>query len=126
MKSVRFETRDRGFRFCYAGAAVLATWIGTLCASTTTGSVVSWGGGQPSAPATLTNVIAISTALDHSLALGSNGTVVAWGYDFDGQTDVPPDLDHVVGIAAGAFFSVALKSDGSVVAWGDNQFNQGQ
>ncbi len=87
------------------------------------GSVFAWGGGQTGLPV-LTNVTAISTALDHSLALGADGSVSAWGYDFDGQSEVPAGLSQVVAISAGAFFSAALKSDGTVVAWGDNQYNQ--
>lgn len=89
-------------------------------------SVVAWGGGQTNLRGTLTNMIAISTALDHCLALGADGTITAWGYDFDGQCDVPAGLTQVVGIAAGAFFSAAVRADGTVVAWGDNQFTQTQ
>lgn len=89
------------------------------------GSVVGWGGGLARTPA-LNNITAISTSIDHSLALSSNGSVAAWGYDFDGQCDVPPGLSHVTGIAAGAFFSVALNTNGSVAAWGDNDFGQTQ
>jgi hypothetical protein len=62
--------------------------------------------------------------VDHSLALRSDGTVVAWGYNFDGQCNVPPGLGGVTRIAAGEFFSLALKSDGTVVAWGANDYGQ--
>jgi alpha-tubulin suppressor-like RCC1 family protein len=92
----------------------------------TQGYLVSWGGGQSASPAALTNITAVSSALDHSLALTSDGLVIAWGYDFDGQCDVPAGLGSVISIAAGSFFSVALKADGTVVAWGDNQFGQTQ
>ncbi len=88
------------------------------------GTVVSWGGGQANMPSGLNNIVAISSSLDHSLALQSDGTVVAWGYDFDNQCEVPAGLSGVTAIAAGAFFSVALKSDGTVRAWGDNQYAQ--
>jgi hypothetical protein len=90
----------------------------------TQGSVTSWGGGQIPSPTTLTNIASISVGHDHSLALGSDGTVTAWGYDFDGQSDVPVDLGPVKAIAAGTFFSAALKTDGTVRAWGDGQFGQ--
>lgn len=60
----------------------------------------------------------------HSLALKSDGTVVAWGENAFGQTDVPSGLNDVVAIAGGTFHSLALKSDGTVVAWGDNRGRQ--
>src|SRR5579864_9387411 len=91
---------------------------GCLSSLAVPGSVVAWGGGQISLPRTLTNISAISSGLDHCLSLAVDGTVGAWGYDFDGQCDTPPGLNRVIGIAAGAFFSVALRSDGTVVAWG--------
>ncbi len=66
------------------------------------GTVVAWGPkspcnigpiqcdiyyrGQADVPANLTNVIQVSAGLEHSLALKSDGTVVAWGDDEYGQT----------------------------------------
>jgi len=55
------------------------------------------------------------------LALKSDGTVTAWGYNNFGQATVPAGLSGVTAIAAGDFHSLALKSDGTVVAWGANQ-----
>lgn len=88
------------------------------------GTVVAWGGGQTNMPSGLNDIVAISSSLDHSLALHSDGTVTAWGWDFDNQCEVPAGLSGVTAVAAGAFFSVALKSDGTVTAWGDNQYSQ--
>ncbi|MBB6690751.1 DUF5011 domain-containing protein [Cohnella xylanilytica] len=68
--------------------------------------------------------VKVSGGLGHSLALKSNGTVVAWGYNNFGQLNVPAGLDGVTSIAAGYYHSLALKSDGSIVAWGYN--NSGQ
>ncbi|WP_278739326.1 immunoglobulin-like domain-containing protein [Paenibacillus macerans] len=68
--------------------------------------------------------VKVSGGLGHSLALKSNGTVVAWGYNNFGQLNVPAALDGVTSIAAGYYHSLALKSDGSIVAWGYN--NSGQ
>jgi alpha-tubulin suppressor-like RCC1 family protein len=63
---------------------------------------------------------AIAAGGEHSLALRTNGTVLAWGGNTHGQTNVPADLSNVTAIAAGYYHSVALKSDGTVVAWGRN------
>jgi hypothetical protein len=85
-----------------------------------------WGNndfGQAVAPP-LTNGIAIAAGGFHSLALRADGTVLAWGDDWDGQCDVPSGLSNVVAIAAGQYHSLALRADGSVVAWGDNSASQ--
>ena len=43
-------------------------------------------------PAGLTNVVAVAGGGAHSLALGADGTVTAWGADWNGQCDFPPGL----------------------------------
>jgi alpha-tubulin suppressor-like RCC1 family protein len=82
---------------------------------------------------------AIAAGASHSLALKTNGAVLAWGNDQSGQlgtggalpgTDksTPQSVsglgasttDPVVAIGAGDSFSVALKKDGSVWTWGNN------
>ena len=59
-------------------------------------------------PAGLTNVVAIAGGHSHSLALKSDGTVVAWGSTSSGETLVPPGLSNVTSIAAGGVESLAL------------------
>jgi len=77
----------------------------------------------------------IAAGGSHSLALKSDGTVWAWGYNGygqlgDGTTDnrrTPvqvSNLTGVVAIAAGCSYSLALKSDGTVRAWGRNDYGQ--
>ncbi|MCU6797875.1 DUF5011 domain-containing protein [Paenibacillus sp. WQ 127069] len=66
----------------------------------------------------------IAAGAAHSLALKSDGTLIAWGSNSQGQTSVPAGLNGVVAIAAGDFHSLALKSDGTVVAWGYNAYHQ--
>jgi hypothetical protein len=72
----------------------------------------------------LVNVAAIAAGDSFSLALKTDGTVVAWGDNSVGQTNVPIGLSSVVAIAAGSAHSLALKSDGTVVAWGNNTYGQ--
>ena len=63
-----------------------------------------WGdktSGKATPPIGLDGVIAIAAGAGHSLALRTNGIVIAWGNNSDGQTAVPPNLNNVVAIAAG-------------------------
>jgi hypothetical protein len=66
----------------------------------------------------LTNVVAIDAGRSHTVALKSDGTVVAWGVNSNGQLNVPPGLTGVVAIAAGTVGTAALKSTGEIVSWG--------
>ncbi len=83
----------------------------------------------------LTGVIQIAAGYQHVLALKSDGTVWAWGYNFfrelgDGtQTDRPtpfqiPGLAGIAQVSASYYDSMALGSDGSVWAWGHNGFGE--
>ena len=84
-------------------------------------------------------VVAVAGGGSHSLALKSDGSVLAWGNNASGQLgdgSAPADKatpvpaaglgpgSGVVKIAAGAAFSLALKSDGTVLAWGNNASGQ--
>src|SRR5262249_43529392 len=79
----------------------------------------------------ITTAVAIAAGQWHSLALLSDGTVKAWGYDAygqlgDGGTTNQPTPVTVAGlkgvkqIAAGDYSSAAARTDGGVVAWGTN------
>ena len=59
-------------------------------------------------PPGLNGVIALAAGFWHSLALKSDGTVVAWGNNNPGQSTVPGGLNGVVAIAAGGAHSLAL------------------
>src|SRR6185369_2948657 len=68
-------------------------------------------------------VIDVAAGSGNTVALKSDGSVVAWGNNDNGQTSVPPvAASGVIAIAVGYDHTVALKSDGSVVAWGGNWF----
>jgi alpha-tubulin suppressor-like RCC1 family protein len=83
----------------------------------------------------LSDISQISGASSHALALHSNGTVTAWGYNADGElgngttnesaTPVPVSgLANVVAVDAGYEHNLALLADGTVMAWGDNYFGE--
>jgi len=81
-------------------------------------------------------VVAIAAGQYHNLALCSDGTLAAWGYNFYGQlgngittqSSVPVAVSKtgvlsgktVIAIAAGTYQSFALCSDGTLAAWGYN------
>ena len=79
---------------------------------------------RPTLPTGLSNVVAVAAGEDDSLALKSDGTVVAWGDNEFGQTNVPLGMSNVMAIAAGDFHSLALKNDGTLVSWGDNTYGE--
>jgi alpha-tubulin suppressor-like RCC1 family protein len=86
----------------------------------------------PTAVNGLSEVTQISGGYYHTLALRSNGTVMAWGRNSTGAlgngttTDsssaaAVPGLSSVIAVAAGSEHSLALLSNGTVMAWGDNE-----
>ncbi|HEY5909940.1 MAG TPA: hypothetical protein VJA21_04980 [Verrucomicrobiae bacterium] len=87
------------------------------------GMPVSWGdssGGLLDIPASATNIISVAAGGGFSLALRSDGTIIAWGRGLaPGQTNVPSAATNCVAIAAGEDFCAALRADGRVVAWGN-------
>src|ERR1035437_8986929 len=143
----------------------LAAGAGYSLALCSDGTVAAWGGnayGQlgngttntsltPVAVSTQSGVsalsgkvvVAIAAGMLHSLALCSDGTVVAWGYNTSGQLGDHTVMERhypvavsaeagvsalygktVVAIAAGGFHNLALCSDGTVAAWGSNSYGE--
>ncbi|GAA0658502.1 hypothetical protein GCM10010193_06490 [Kitasatospora atroaurantiaca] len=115
---------------------------GTTIANRTTPDRVC-GGAPCTGP--LQDVISLSSGDLHTLALRSDGTVLAWGNNASGQlgngtytdqaTPTPvcaagqsapcsAFLSGVVAVAAGYSYSLALLADGTVAAWGSNAFGQ--
>lgn len=143
--------------------ALVATMLSTAAASAD-GTVMAWGGNGfgELGDGSLTNsdvpvpvslsipvgvtVTEVASGAKHSLALLSNGTVLAWGNDEAGQlgdgaltssSDVPVPvcavgatapcsaangniLTGVTAITAGSGNSLALLNSGTVVGWGEN------
>lgn len=73
----------------------------------------------------------------HSLAIGTDGQIYAWGLNYDGQlgdgtlvsrstpvrVNTPPGVIFAT-VAASHGFSAAISTDGDVYAWGRNTFGQ--
>lgn len=89
----------------------------------------------PGPPGGAGKAIQVAAGSAHSLALIEDGTVVAWGSNFNGSlgdgtnldrsTPVQTEgLDDVVAVAAGSSHSLAVTSSGEVWAWGDNSVGQ--
>ena len=64
-------------------------------------NVSTWGLSGVPVPQGLSDAVAVAAGYAHSLALRSNGTVVAWGSNEFGQAAVPPGLTNVAAISAG-------------------------
>ena len=71
----------------------------------------------------ITQMETVSTGNNHTVALKSDGTVVAVGDNINGQCDVSGWTD-IVAVAAGGWHTVGLKSDGTVVTSGYNERGQ--
>jgi hypothetical protein len=90
--------------------------------------VVAWGYYNSSSVnfPTDANYVAIAAGGSSSLALTTDGRVVAWGTGNYNVHVVPEELtvpNSCIGIAAGSNFRVALKSDGTLKAWGSSNWN---
>jgi len=89
--------------------------------------VIGWGTDpktaiDPYSPPYITGVAALAGAVNFSMALLNNGTIVKLidqsSSDMGKSLYFPEDLTGVKAIAAGAWHCLALKNDGTVVAWG--------
>lgn len=141
----------------YAGTSIVAAWgpsdtagqlsgmagnldiVKLVCGSThavalsSTGTVSMWGGGTSiftigEVPAGLDQVVDIATCPSMTFALKADGSLVAWGYNYESNIARPPvDLGPVKAVTLGGgtsgqfgAFAAAVKPDGTVVAWGTN------
>lgn len=109
----------------------LALPVAPALAQTAQGVARAWGSYQHydsatgdftsfpmSAPAGLSNVVALASGVRHVVALRRDGGVVSWGEWEWGMTNVPPQLTHATAIAAGDYHALALTAEGRVVTWG--------
>ncbi len=102
-------------------------WLGLLCLPVLLATVlcgqasqrlVAWG--DIAYDLTTDSDSRISSGFYHSLALTSDGTVLAWGDNRFNQTNIPDALKYkpAAAIAAGNVHNIALTSGGQVLAWG--------
>ncbi|MHC4062186.1 MAG: hypothetical protein ACYSR6_11375, partial [Planctomycetota bacterium] len=87
------------------------------------GKVISWGT-QVAGVNMDRGFIAVAPGYCHSLGLKQDGSIAAWGDNFEGQCNIPLPNAGFVAIAAGHWHSLGLKEDGSIVAWGKNHRGQ--
>ncbi len=83
----------------------------------------------------LTNIKAVAAGYFHSLALSSNGTIMAWGHNLEGElgdgsftsNSSPVKVSSTTtyrAIACGRLHSLAITVAGGVHAWGSDEFGQ--
>lgn len=88
----------------------------------------------PQQVGSLSNIVQVAVGYNFNLALRNDGTVWAWGHNYNGQlgdgtttprpTPVPVSgLSEVTAVAAGYAGSLAIRSDGTVWEWGWNGAN---
>ena len=115
--------------------AVFILTCAAMLSHAASGTVVVWGAGtngsnyfpdygQAIVPNGLSGVVSVSAGTYHTVALRSDGTVLAWGINTNGTVNVPPGLSGVIAIAGGGEHTLALKQDGGVVGWGYDLFGQ--
>ena len=91
--------------------------------------------GTPQRVPGLTGIVSVAAGPNHSLALGADGRVWAWGNNLSFQLGDPyassqsapvlvAGLTDVVAIAAHKEYSLALRADGRVWGWGTTFFGQ--
>lgn len=133
-----------------AGIINVAAGGGHAVALRNDGTLWAWGNNQygqlgtgdinfspsqtPVQVANLSGISYIETGLDHNVAVKTNGTVWAWGVNFNGEigngtTMNRPAVVQLVGfdgsrIVAGGNHTVALKPDGTLWTWGKNDVGQ--
>jgi len=89
-------------------------------------------------PSGVTSWTAVAAGWDHSLAIGNDGNLYAWGYNAYGQlgndttnndsipvmVTKPTGVTSWTAVASGGFHSLAIGNNGYLYAWGYNYYGQ--
>lgn len=105
-------------------AAALLKVVDSAESLNATNLVWTSAGNQPWFPQTATTLMGIAGGGFHSLALRTDGKVIAWGWNQYGQVTVPSSATNAVAMGAGDRHSLALRRDGTLAAWGNNSYGQ--
>jgi uncharacterized delta-60 repeat protein len=100
-----------------------ATSVCYLRVSAPSGLIIGWGGGRVS-PATGPTGFEEAAAVDAGgfpVALGADGTPIAWG---NFSESPPSGLSGLVAVAAGDNHALGLRADGTVVVWGSGGYGE--
>lgn len=116
---------DAGYRHTVlllrSGQVITCSNLTAICQDTATTSTAAYG--YTPAPARY-GVTQVQAGIDFSVALRSDGKVVAWGDPSFNHLVIPSNIKPVTQIATGGDHTLALQNDGTVVAWGDNSSGQ--
>lgn len=123
----------------------LAAWgyntNGQLGNNTTTNSSIPVAVTTAGSPLAGKTVVSIAAGEHHNVALCSDGTLVTWGFNWDGElgnntttnSSVPVAVTTagtvlagktIVKVASGSFHCLALCSDDTLTAWGSNIYGE--
>ena len=134
-----------GHTLALLGNGTVMAWGADDAGQAGNGTTSSHGLTHPTPVSGLSEVVSISAGTAYSLALRRDGSVLAWGSDFQGQLGVEPigpelcgigsspcsklprvvsGLSNVTAVSAGFRTSLALLNDGTVRSWGANKWGQ--
>ena len=92
------------------------------------GRLVCFGCGsarQSELPTDVGPVLAISTGVEHTCTIRSDGHLVCCSRrNLSGQCDVPADLGPVLAVSAGGHHTCTVRSNGQLVCFGRNNYGQ--
>ena len=123
--SDRSEVRGTGLPFVSRAvtAAMLPFAFASFALAQQSTHLRGWGDnsyGQCSAP--IGNFTQVAVGYTHTVAITTNGSLVAWGNNGDGQCNVP--FGTFSQISAGETHTVGVRTDGSLAACGNNNYGQ--